>query len=76
MEQRFEQTSRRITFKEIVVNNFIGGVSWALGATVGLSVIVTLLTLIAKNVNLVPVVGTFVSKIIDFVFANNPHMRS
>ncbi len=76
MEQRFEQTSRRITFKEIVVNNFIGGISWALGATVGLSLIVTLLTLIAKNVNLVPVVGSFVSSVIDFIFANNPHMRS
>ncbi len=75
MEQRYEQVSHKHTFKDIVVNNFIGGLSWALGATVGLSLIVTILGLIAKNINLVPIIGSFVSNIIDFVLAHNPNLH-
>ena len=75
--QPFERVKHNLTIKEIVGNNFIGGLSWALGATVGLSLIIALLTLIVQNVNfnLIPVVGTFISRIIDFVLATNPNLH-
>jgi hypothetical protein len=72
--QNYENASK-LSKKEIILNNFFGGMAWALGATVGLSLIFTLLALIAKNVNLVPFVGSFVSQVINFVLANNPNLR-
>ncbi|MGH7202870.1 MAG: DUF5665 domain-containing protein [Candidatus Levyibacteriota bacterium] len=72
--QPYERTSK-LSRKEIIVNNFLGGIAWALGATIGLSLIFTILGLIAKNVNLVPVVGSFVSEIINFVMAHNPNLQ-
>ncbi|OGH02527.1 MAG: hypothetical protein A2798_02720 [Candidatus Levybacteria bacterium RIFCSPHIGHO2_01_FULL_37_17] len=60
--------------KEIFINNFIGGISWGLGATVGLAVVLTTLGIIIKNVNLVPFVGSFVADVIKFVLSKNPEL--
>lgn len=60
--------------KEIFVNNFIGGIAWALGATVGLAIIVTVLGFILKNINLVPVVGNFVADVINFIIDKRPNL--
>ena len=75
--QPFDRVSLHLKIREIVVNNFIGGLSWAFGATIGLSLIIAILTLIVQNVNfnLIPVVGTFISKVIDFVLATNPNLH-
>lgn len=59
---------------QIFIDNFIGGIAWALGATVGLAVIVTLLGFILRNINLVPFVGDFIADIINFVIAKNPQL--
>lgn len=75
MSQPYEKSSLKLSKKQIITNNFIGGLSWALGATVGISVIFTVLTLISKSINLVPVVGSFVSDVIDFVLRVNPNLR-
>lgn len=60
--------------KALIVNNFIGGISWALGATVGLAIVVAILGVIVKNINLVPYIGNFVSNILSFVIAKNPNL--
>ena len=70
--QPYERSS--MSKQQIIVNNFIGGLAWALGATIGLSVIIALLTVLAKNVNLVPIVGNFVSEVINFILATNPNL--
>jgi hypothetical protein len=70
--ERNEQVSR--SRKQIFVNNFLGGIAWALGATIGLALIVTILTLILKNISLIPVVGSFVADIIKFVIQKNPNL--
>jgi hypothetical protein len=72
--QPYERSSK-LSMNDIVVNNFIGGVAWALGATIGLSLILTILTILAKDVNLVPIIGGFVSKIINFILATNPNLH-
>ncbi len=53
--------------KAIMINNFLGGIFWALGTTVGLAVIVGLISLIGKYINFVPVVGSFITEIVNFV---------
>jgi hypothetical protein len=73
--QPFEKAGTKLSLFEIISSNFIGGIAWALGATIGLSLIFALLGLVAKNVNLVPIVGSFVSQVLNFVMANNPHLQ-
>ncbi len=72
--ERYEQVNKKR--KTIFFDNFIGGIAWALGATVGLALIVTLLTIIAKNVNIIPVVGNFVAGVIEFILTKNPNLLS
>lgn len=60
--------------KEIFVNNFIGGIAWALGATVGLGIIIAILGIVLKNVDLIPFVGNFVAGVIEFIINNNPDL--
>ncbi|HVF69734.1 MAG TPA: DUF5665 domain-containing protein [Xanthomonadales bacterium] len=75
MTQPFQKVSERLSFKRIAVNNLVGGIFWALGATIGISIILGLLSFLTKNVNLVPVVGEFVSNVIDFILAKNPNLN-
>ncbi len=60
--------------REILINNFIGGIAWALGATVGLAIIVAILGVILQNINLVPFVGNFVADIINFIIDKRPDL--
>lgn len=43
--------------KQMIVNNFIGGIFWGLGATVGVSIILAILGLILSKINLIPFIG-------------------
>lgn len=70
--QRYEQPKEKR--KTIFLNNFLGGIGWALGATFGLAIIVTLLTLILRNTSLIPFVGNFVAGVIEFIISKNPNL--
>jgi hypothetical protein len=76
MGQHYEKASQKLSFRKILWNNFIGGLAWAIGATVGLAIIFTFLALIGKSVNLIPIVGSFASQVIDFIMKNNPNFRN
>ena len=75
MPQPYEKVNTSLKVRQIIANNFIGGLFWALGATIGLAIIFSILTVISRNINLVPVVGSFVSKVIDFVLVTNPNFH-
>lgn len=70
--ERHEQIHK--TKLEIFFNNFLGGIAWALGVTVGLAVIVTILGLILKHINLIPFFGNFIGGIIEFIITKNPNL--
>jgi Na+-translocating ferredoxin:NAD+ oxidoreductase RnfA subunit len=72
--QPYERSSK-LSRNEIIFNNFLGGIAWALGATIGLSLIFIILGHLAKEVNLVPVVGSFVSQVINYILATNPNVH-
>lgn len=57
--------------KAIFVNNFIGGIAWGIGVTIGLGLLLATLAFIGKNVNLVPVVGDFVAQVINYILSNS-----
>ena len=70
--EHYEQVNKKR--KKIFIDNFIGGIAWALGATVGLSIIIAILGLILKNSNLIPYIGNFVADVIKFVIQKNPNL--
>lgn len=61
-------------WKRMVWYNFVGGIAWGLGVTIGLSIILTLLSLIIGKLSLIPIVGNFVTEIVSFVLQRNPHL--
>jgi len=72
MAQRYEQVSENIG--KILKYNFVGGVVWGLGATIGVSIVLALIGLILHQINLIPVVGSFVTGVVKFILQNDPHL--
>ncbi len=56
-----------LTRKQVMINNFLGGLAWGLGTVIGATVVVAILISVLKTVNFVPVVGGFVSDILQSV---------
>lgn len=65
MKQHFERIYR--SRKDMLLNNFLGGIAWGLGTTVGVAIILTLIGFLAKEINFIPFVGNFVTQITKYV---------
>ena len=61
--------------KAIFFNNFIGGIGWSFGATLGFSILITLLGFLASKINIIPFFGTFAADIFDFVVKNSSQIN-
>ena len=70
--ERYEKVTRSI--KQIMFNNFLGGIAWAVGATIGLSFIIALLTILSKHINLIPYIGNFAAQVTNYVLQNTPQL--
>lgn len=55
---------------KMLIDNFLGGIAWSLGVTVGGAVIIALIAFILSNVNYVPLVGDAVLNIADYISEN------
>ncbi len=51
--------------KEIMVNNFIGGLTWSIGAFLGIALLGFVVGLIISKVNLIPIIGSWLSQILQ-----------
>ena len=69
MEDRYKRVQK--SKKVILTNNFIGGIAWGLGVTVGLSVFLAVLAFIAKRIDFVTIIGNFTSEVINYILANS-----
>lgn len=70
--ERHEEIHR--SRKHIFFNNFLGGIAWGLGATVGVSIFLAILAFVVSQINLIPYVGEFVSSIASYVLKDNPNL--
>jgi len=70
--EKFERVE--LSKRKIITNNFIGGFFWAIGATIGLSIIIAILSFVIKHINLVPMVGNFVYQVLAFILSKNPNL--
>ncbi len=57
---------------KMLLDNFLGGIVWALGVWVGSAVIIGLLLYFLSKVDLVPIVGDFLSNVTKYVAQKNP----
>ncbi len=53
--------------KQIIVNNFLGGIAWGIGVTIGLALFFGILAFISTHIDFVPIVGEFISNVIDYI---------
>jgi len=49
--------------KQIMLNNFLGGIAWSIGTLVGLAIIFVVVGFFLKRVDIVPILGDFLSDI-------------
>ena len=56
--------------KQIVTNNFLGGIAWGVGVTIGLTLFFGVLAFVSSHINFVPIVGDFVSGVINYILSN------
>lgn len=54
------------------MNNFIGGIGWGLGVTVGLSALLAIASFVLSKINFVPIIGQFTNQVVQFVQENEP----
>lgn len=61
--------------RRIILNNFLGGIAWGIGATIGFSIVLALMAFFVQIINPVPIVGDFVTNVYDYVVTNNPRIQ-
>lgn len=72
-EEKYEQVTK--SRKKIFVNNFIGGIAWGIGATLGLAIFLAVFGFIMGKIDVIPVIGTFVSETYNYVSETNPRLQ-
>ena len=49
---------------KIIVNNFIGGIFWSLGAIIGTTIIVSAIAYFVSRVDVIPILGHFIAEVL------------
>lgn len=52
--------------RKILFYNFLAGMAWGIGTTIGVGAILTLAVFLVSKVNFVPVFGGFLAQILEF----------
>jgi len=53
--------------KEMMFNNFLGGIAWALGALFGTGIVIAIASFVISKIDFVPIIGTLVIQIGEFI---------
>lgn len=71
------QNYEKITMskRQIIVNNFLGGIAWGLGATIGLAILLTIIGFAISKIDWIPIVGNTIYNGFNQALKNNPGLR-
>lgn len=58
--------------KRMLLDNFLGGIVWSLGVWVGSVIILGLILYFISKVDLVPLIGDFLSNVTKYMAKKNP----
>lgn len=61
--------------KELLLNNFLGGLAWGIGVTIGLAIFLALLAFIASRIDTVPFVGNYISDVLKYLLENGTNQN-
>ena len=56
--------------KQIIFNNFLGGLFWSFGAFIGIILVVTLIGIIASKIHFVPIIGNWLGDVLKIATKN------
>ncbi len=57
--------------KQIITNNFLGGIAWGIGVTIGLSIFLAAIAFISSHIDFIPIVGEFVAGVLNYVLTSS-----
>lgn len=57
--------------KKMILDNFLGGISWSVGVWVGTTFIIALLVFFFSKIDFIPVIGDFVGKVMGYAARTN-----
>jgi len=61
---------------QMLWHNFLGGIAWGIGVTLGLSILFGTLGYLGSKVDWIPVVGKFFSDVTKAVEGNRPQIQA
>lgn len=61
--QPHEKVSRPVSKKQMILNNFIGGIFWGVGTAFGAILFIAVLGFIVSKSDFIPVIGGFIGDI-------------
>lgn len=56
---------------KMLLDNFLGGIVWAVGVWVGTTVIIAVLIYFISRIDFIPIIGDFIAKITEHVAKEN-----
>ncbi len=59
----------KVSTTQLVFNNFLSGLAWGLGSVVGATVIVSLILVLLAQLNTAPIIGKYISSILNYINA-------
>lgn len=64
--EKHEEIYRK-NLRLILLHNFLGGIAWGLGITIGAAIILAFGGFLISQINLIPVIGEYVKDIAEYV---------
>ena len=74
MEEKQPGESYKNVFRplrKVLFYNFLGGIAWSLGTLVGLGIIAAIIGFIVSRIDLIPVIGSWVTEIFKYVISHS-----
>ena len=53
--------------RKMLRDNFLGGIAWGLGITVGMGVLVAILSLVISRIDFVPIIGQLLKDLMPYL---------